>query len=76
MPYLSIETSVQEMKENGQKVMKKEAEQQPKKERNSNAMQWAMSYKRQPPEGSKKRPEAENDRKSGSKCGQFDAPAM
>jgi hypothetical protein len=33
MPYLSIETSVQEMKESGQKVMKKEAEKQPKKER-------------------------------------------
>ena len=76
MLYLSIETSVQEMKESGHKVMKKEAEKQPQNRENSNAMQWAMLYKRQPPKGSKKRPEAENDRKSASRRGQLAAPAM
>ena len=35
-----------------------------------------MRYKRQPPKGNKKRPEADNDRKSGSERGQFPAPAM
>ena len=63
---LPVETSVQEMKESGRKVMKKEAEKQIKKRENSNAMQWAMLYKRQPPKWRKKRPEAENDWKSGS----------
>ena len=77
MLYLSVETSVQEMKESCRKVMKKGTEKQLKREKkNSNAMQWAMLYKRQPLKGSKKKPEAENDRKSGYKRGQLDAPAV